>query len=246
MPFSFFTKTIAPLSIIAMSVVPVSPQSPQAILETHLFPAPITFKHDPLSSALGKIGVGEAENFVLFGIEIEKQNGEEPKVEGEIPVGATLREALETVLGQVKYTFEVVSPHLVNVYPIGAKSDPNDILNLQVKNLNLSNVSPSNFLSNPPRYVSSVADAVNRGKPKGCAIGLGLSDKRPGISLQASNVTLRQAMNLVSAKSIGEAIEGKSIAFGWLYFHDSSPKGGISADSWRVHDAWDPAKHMKR
>jgi hypothetical protein len=246
MPFSFFTKAIASLPILAIGVVPISSQSPQAVLETHLFPAPITFHHDPLSNAIGRIGVLDVESFVVFGIEIEEQNGEEPKIEGEIPARATLRGALETVLGPLKYTFEVVSPHLINVYPTGAKSAPNDILNVQVKNFNLSNVSPSNFLSNPPRYVSSVADALSRGKPKGCEIGPGLSDRRPGISLQASNVTLRQAMNLVSTESIGEAIEGKSSALGWLYLHDRSPKAGAPADSWRVHYALDPAKDIRK
>jgi hypothetical protein len=124
------------------------------------------------------------------------------------------------------------------VFPRIADSDPDDLMNLQVPKLELVSVSPSNFLSNPARFVPELKAALSRGKQAGCEIGPGLSDKAPGIAISLRDLTLRQAMNRVSEASISSAQHNLGSAFGWVYLRETFPSAAHPADSWRVHDAW--------
>jgi hypothetical protein len=215
-------------------------ESPIFLGKLHVGNVPLTFDNAPLTSALGRIGVslGEGE-FVLFGVEVIVEDGQEPLVTARIPAGSPLNDALTQVVQAVPgYTFAAVSPHLVNVFPRIADSDPEDLLNLQVPKLELVGVSPSNFLSNPARFVPELKAALSRGRQAGCEIGPGLSDKAPGITISLRDLTLRQAMNRVSEASISSAQRNQGLAFGWVYLRETFPSAAHPADSWRVHDAW--------
>ena len=135
----------------------------------------------------------------MFGIEVATENGREPTIEAAIPGGSTLNEALTVVaMAAPGYKFVVVSPHLINFIPPGSENDPEDLLNLHLSKFRLDDVSPGNFIGNPARYLPELKAALAGGKPRGCEIGPGLSDKAPGITLSGNAVSLRQLLNLVS------------------------------------------------
>lgn len=207
---------------------------------THVYLKPFTleFKHTPLTNALGQVGVHVDGTFVLFGVEVIQQHGEEPLISATIPAGSSLSDALRIIVQSApEYTFKAVAPHLINVYPQSAIGNPDDVLNLHITHLVISSVSPSNFLSNPPRFIPELNAALNREKPRGCAIGPGLSDREPGIRLEFSDVTVRDALNIVSEQSIAYAERNEGPAFGWVYSYSNTDP---VTSSWRVHDVWAP------
>jgi hypothetical protein len=206
---------------------------------------PLNFENVPLTNALSQIGLSVVNgNVVLFGVEVILEDGREPLASVRIPAGSTLSDALIQLMQAVPgYTFIAVDPHFVNVFPRDATSDPDDLLNLPIPYLKLQNVSPSNFLSNPARYVPELKAALNRGKHAGCEIGPGLSDKGPGIALSLSKPTLREAMNRVSQASISLAQHEQGPAFGWVYLRERFPSAAHPANAWRVHDIWRAPKN---
>jgi len=208
--------------------------------KVHLTGTPLIFDNVPLTSALGRIGISiDDGGFVLFGVEILVEDGQEPLVSARIPAGSTLSDALTQVIQSVPdYTFTAIAPHLVNVFPRESVSDPDDLLDLQIPSFELRNVSPSNFLNNPARFVPELKAALSHGKHAGCEIGPGLSDTAPGITLSLGKSTLRQAMNHVSEVTISSAERNEGSAFGWLYQRERFPSAGHPAEMWRVHGVW--------
>ena len=208
---------------------------------------PLQLEKVPLTGALGMIGVranAVKGNLVLFGVEVFTEEGKEPLVTARIPGVSTLRAALTAVVQAVPtYTFEAVTPHMINFLPDTAGSNPDDLLNVGISRLSLVDVSPSNFIGNPARYIPELRAALDRGKAPGCQIGPGLSDKAPGITFQADAVTVRQTLNLVSEASVASAQGNRGVASGWVYLHEEFPSPDSPADSWRVHDVWDPRRH---
>ena len=134
------------------------------------------------------------------------------------------------------YEFAAVAPHLVNVAPKQASRDPKDVMNLTVPSVDLTNVPPTDFLSNPARFIQQLKAAVTQGLSQGCAIGPGLSDKAPGITIHLPSSTVRQDLNLVSEFSIDSAIRGAGFASGWIYFRETSPSKVHPAHAWRATD----------
>jgi len=214
------------------------------IAKVHLTGVPLIFDNVPLTDALGRIGISiDGGGFVLFGVEVIAEDGQEPRISARIPAGSTLSDALTQVVQAVPdYTFTAIAPHLVNVLPRESVSDPNDLLDLQIPRFELRNVSPSNFLSNPARFIPELKAALSRGKHPGCEIGPGLSDKAPGITLSLGNSTLREAMNRVSAATISSAERNEGSAFGWVYQRERFPSATHPAEVWRVHGVWQAPK----
>jgi hypothetical protein len=70
-------------------------------LDSVLVNAPPEFHETPLSVVLGHIGFASAENFVMFGTEVETANGREPLISARIEPGVTVREALTQVLAEL-------------------------------------------------------------------------------------------------------------------------------------------------
>jgi hypothetical protein len=210
--------------------------------KVHLIPTPLILDNVPLTSALDRIGISVDEGgFVLFGVEVIAEDGQEPFVSARIPAGSTLSDALTQVIQSVPdYTFTAITPHLVNVLPRESASGPGDLMNLQIPKVELRNVSPSNFLSNPSRFIPELKAALSHGSHAGCEIGPGLSDKAPGITLSLANSTLRQAMNRVSEVTISSAERSEGSAFGWVYQHERFPSATRPAEMWRVQGVWQP------
>ena len=94
---------------------------------------PLVLERVPLSRALAEVAVQVRGGYVLFGAEIWLADGAEPSVSGNLPSGSRLSDALHQIfLEAPSYTFEVISRHLIDVYPVNAKHNPSDALNLQV------------------------------------------------------------------------------------------------------------------
>lgn len=113
-------------------------------LEIRLASVPLDFEQLPLRKALERIALGADHDLVLFGVEVHTEYGREPLVSVHIPGGSTLRQALAEVVATLpNYTFEIVSPHLINVFPRTSLNDPDNLLNLNIPSLNLPTSPPA-------------------------------------------------------------------------------------------------------
>ena len=223
-------------------------------LQIRLIDSPLQYNDMPLTAVIGRIGVYATGDFVLFGIEVETVNGQEPKVSVSIPAGSTVRRALmEVVASLPAYSFEAVRPHLVNVFPVAARNKPGHLNNLHAAAIRLSGVREEEFLSNPIRYIPELREAVTGVKVgrEGSTTTSGLrADRSPDATgaglappdLELTGVTVRDNLNIVSAASIEGAEKGTDIAFGWVYSREMKSGGTGGGHSWRVHDLWDPSK----
>jgi hypothetical protein len=137
-----------------------------------------------------------------------------------------------------EYTFQVIGPHLIDVFPQNASRDPNDILNVPIAALELSNIVPSNFLLNPARYIPELKLALSGNVPRGCSIGPGLSGIGPEISVHIEDSTVRKALNLVSQASINAALQNRGSASGWVYLHEKFPSEALKEHKWDFGNVW--------
>ena len=119
------------------------------------------------------------------------------------------------------FTFVSVAPHLISILPQGYANDADDMLNVPVAKLDLADISPSNILSNPARYIPAVRAALHVGQT--CEIGPGISDSAPGIAVTAHDTNLLGVLNLVSLDSIAAAEKHRGYAWGWVYLRERGP-----------------------
>lgn len=123
-------------------------------LNLALFPAPITRNNLALSQALGVVGTYVQGGYVLFGVELRAKDGKEPLVNLNLSAGSRLADGLEQIIDQIpEYKYEVISPHLINIYPTGAKEDPVDVLNAPVPQFDAVDVDPTQILSRPMAFI---------------------------------------------------------------------------------------------
>lgn len=131
-------------------------------LNLSLFPAPITRNNLALSQALGAIGAYVQEGYVLFGVELHTKDGNEHLVSVNLPPGSHLRDGLHQILVQVPgYEYEVVSEHMINIYPVGAKRNSTDILNTPVARFDAKSADPTQILTNPCEFIPELASRLN-------------------------------------------------------------------------------------
>jgi hypothetical protein len=240
-------NALSALGISVMAVACCAAQGPPDPLSIRTIDAPLQFEDAPLSRVIGTIGVCAEPDFVLISLEEEIEAGKEPLVSVTVPGGIDVREALTRVLAFVpSYSFEVVAPHLINVFSVPTRGKPNHLTNLPVAAVRLTNMDPSEFLLNATRYLPELREAVTGSRDQTFTIGPGLTSKRPGPDVDLNGFTVRDDLNLVSEVSIRSAERGESPAFSWLYQHDSKPLNGSSAHTWRILAVWDPAKHKKQ
>jgi hypothetical protein len=218
-------------------------------LEVRLMGPSLHFDKAPLTKALSELFfrsgnpfVRSGNDFVVFGVEIVLEHGEEPLVSADISDGVTLGQALNQVLaGNPDYTFEVVGAHLINVFPRWAPNDPEDILNLRISAMDLSDVVPGDVLSNPAKFIPELKTALTKGVRQGCLIGPGLSSVAPTVTVHVKSSTLRQVLNTVSQASIEAAQNNHGAAYGWVYLHEKFPSESAKEHTWRVYDfIWEP------
>lgn len=222
--------------------------SNQQILNLPLRSVPIVHKDVPLSRALSLVGIEVSSGYVLFGIEVHLMNGREPSVNLNVPPGSTLGDALGLVLRQLpEYRFEVVPPHVITVYPLGATADPDDLLNLGVPAFDVVDKQADAILSRPQEFVPALnlrlsPSLAGAHRPRGY-ICCGLSSEAPGVTLHLRNVTVRQLLNATSEAS--GSLPPPYSPLGWVCFVQREPKSPTGRKySWAVigtapHD-WRP------
>jgi hypothetical protein len=204
-----------------------------------------------LTHVLGKLGASANGDYVVFGIEVETRELEEPLVTVSIKEG-TLGQALAAVLATVPgYTYELVAPHLINVFPKAERRNPAHVTNLAVASLQLRGIYLDEFLAAPQKYIPELRKATAVEVPKmvsGGVICCGLSaiHSEPGVDLDLTGRTVREDLNLASIASIKAAENGKGRALGWVYAHETKFPAGNVTHRWRVHDFVRPSGHLSR
>ncbi|MEJ2010452.1 MAG: hypothetical protein P8Z30_20255 [Acidobacteriota bacterium] len=184
------------------------------------------WKTIPLSHALGQLGGCVEGGYVLFGLEQTLRDGKEPAIKIsrlDIKQGTALGAALKQILRQLPpYEIEVVSDHLIDLYPKGAKKDPENLMNLRVSAFDTSDKDAYTILGNP-RVVIPALDAALTPKPEPGKRLLtlyfgGYHPPGPPVTLHLKNATVRDILNAAAVAS--ERFFPDKEPLGWVYTFD--------------------------
>jgi len=189
-----------------------------ALLGRHLGPT-TSARIVPLTEAFTRIGGAMRDHFVVFGIELASADGlVEPAVTPNIGPGTTVGQAVATVLDQVPhYTYEVVSTHLISVYPSAAKQDPNSVLNTVISRFDVEGIRAGDILPAPFLYIPELRKRLfppTEGKQQ-IFTYVGAGGVGPKVTLHLQNVTVREILNAV-AIATEKGGEGQA-PLGWIY-----------------------------
>ena len=212
-------------------------QGGEGVLDLPLTSSP-AWKSIPLRDALGHLGsaVG-GDSYVLFGLEEELYNGQDPRVDLEVEPEMTLGGALHEILAQLPpYELEVVSDHLINLRPVGAKQDTNNILNLVVPSFDAVSQPAYIILSAPLDVIPELNEALTPKPEPGKHVitlysRLGGNDGPP-ITLHPRNATIRAILNAASEAT--EPFFPDQDPHGWVYAFDPDPPAGHLKHSWQA------------
>jgi hypothetical protein len=201
----------------------------QRLLELRLFPVPLVLQNVTVTKALGEIGAVVQHGYALFGAELRLNNGQEPTVNIDLPAGSTLGDALRQILKRLPgYDYEIVSAHLINIYPKGAKQDPGDLLNMRVAQFDVADTTPGEVISAPALFVPALRQLLYPGSG---FLG-GLSGGPRNLNLHLQNVTVREILNAASQAT--ESFPSDLAPLGWLYtFHPKAGLPGGGVHSWQ-------------
>jgi hypothetical protein len=191
-----------------------------------------------LQEALSALGQSPREGFALFGLEERLTDGKEPTVHLRIKAGTTLGVALREVIAQLPpYEMEVVSDHLIDLRPKGAKEDPGNILSLRVPTFDTASTAAYGILDAPRDFIPELNQALRpKPEPGKQVIELysGGYHGGPAVTLHLKNVTVRDILNAASVATEQSFGEHKPDApRGWIFAFDPNPPSGESRYSWR-------------
>ncbi|HZQ92078.1 MAG TPA: hypothetical protein VFA60_09825 [Terriglobales bacterium] len=185
----------------------------------------------PLSEALVTVALHLQDDYVLFGLDIR---GEDPTVNVDLSEAVSLGTALAQIVGQARgYTYEVVSAHVVSVYPVASKYDPADVMNLHIAAMKLASVPAYDVFGNPGRFIPELQQYLLQGKPvPSCgSIGPGLRSAGPGVSVEVHSAALRDVLNDVAVHdSISPEHLTGTYPVGWI--HRTRTVGGKTVHEW--------------
>jgi hypothetical protein len=192
----------------------------------------------PFTLALQQLGGATRGGYVLFGIEVQTVDGKEPTVKLGIEPGTAFGDALRQLLVQVPgYRVEIISDHLVNIYPATAKGDPNDLLNLRVPRFDVESQRAGVILSWPERFIPELYQRLAANKTSGSGqhidLYVGAVAIGPEITLHLSNVTVRQILNAVTEAA--DANAGVEAPLGWECSYEAKAAAGRGVlNTWRL------------
>ncbi len=209
----------------------------QTVLTLPLFPSDIVRNHVPLTQALGVVGTYVQEGYVLFGLELHSKDGQEPLVTVNLPPGSHFEDGLRQIMSQIPgYEYEVISAHMVNIYPAGAKKDPVDLLNTPVPRFDAVNVDPAQVLTRPTDFIPELAARLRPKmsaypQPSGTAGSVFEDPNAPKSSLHLKDTTVRQILN--AASEAMEQFPPSLQPIGWTYLFEPDPASPIGGKhSW--------------
>jgi hypothetical protein len=184
--------------------------------------APMVTGRMPFTSALKGGAIAMRSHFLTFGIELADGDFPwEPTVVAIPPQGGTVGEFLSDIFRQVPaYEYEVISEHLVSVYPRGAKENANDILNLRVPRFDVDGVHAGTILAFPdmlsPELRAKLFPATS-GKQQ-IFLYTGPVPLGPKVTLHLRDMTLREILNAVAVATEHPKGDGPDDApYGWIY-----------------------------
>ncbi|MFQ5664111.1 MAG: hypothetical protein ACE5HL_09780 [Terriglobia bacterium] len=204
-----------------------------------IFPVRLVRENIALTEALAEVGVRVREGYVLFGIEVHLKEGKEPTVRLELEPGSTLGDALRQIFRQLpNYRFEIAGERLINIYPVGAKEDPDDILNVHVARFDVVDEQPSSLLSRPKDFIPELKDRLTperTGPPRPSGyFGVVPTGTGPTVTVHLRNVTVRQILNAVTEAM--EEFPPDYMPVGWVYSFEGDPASPIGGEhSWMFH-----------
>lgn len=206
------------------------------LLSLRLLPGPPSGEKIPLSDALQHLGGSVRGGYVLFGTEIILKDGKEPTVTLEVKAGADLGSALRGVLDQLDgYGMEVISDHLVDIYPRRCRTDPGDALNLRVPTFSVVGKPAGAILAAPERFVPELKERLTPPLEPGVhrleLYVVAINQSGPLVTLQLQNVTVRQILNAVSNAT--EGYGPPDIPQGWAYLSEPDPNSSVPKHSWK-------------
>ena len=203
----------------------------------------------PLTRALDEVGTFLQGGYAIFGIEIRSSDGREPLVNLNLETGRTLADVIEQVLKQTPgYAFEIVSPHLINVFPAGAKDDAHDALNTLVPKFDVAGGDPGQILSDPAAFVPELAQRLRpeqSGSPQPSGVVGTVLESSPAarVNIHLEHVTVRQVLNAVSEAM--EQLPSQYPPVGWsCTFQPQADAPGGGRYTWNF--SWSVPRDWKR
>lgn len=216
---------LIPLLVFTVSLVAASGHfqtDGRQVLTLSLSPAPLEFSDAPLPEALQAVGSAVRGGYVLFGVELRPRGGHAPTVSLKLRSASDLGSALTQILAQVPgYKLEVVSPHLIDIYPAGAKEDSEDLLNMHVARFDVAGTQQGFVLTHPTAFIPPLAARIAPA-PGGIEVGSVLFPSGPTVTLHLRNVTVRQILNAVS--EAGENSTANLAPLGWVSTFSRNPE----------------------
>jgi hypothetical protein len=207
-------------------------------LETPRLAVRLSAGRVPLTLALQQLGVSIRGGYVLFGLEVQVVNGKEPSVSLAMDPGCKVGDAILQILNQVPgYKLDVISEHLVNIYPAAAKDNPGDPLNMQIPHFDVDSQKAGVILSWPARFIPELYQRLASNTPSGPGqhidLYVGAVAVGPEMTLHLRNVTVRQILNAVTEAS--DANAEVEAPLGWEYSYVPQTEAThINRDSWRL------------
>lgn len=226
---------LAAVSLLALptgALAAKSNQQAQAVLNLPLLPVQIARDHVTLTQALGAFGVYVQGGYTLFGIELRAKDGKEPLVSLNLTPGSRLGDALRQIMAQMPgYEYEVVSQHMINIFPLGARKDQEDVLNIAVPQFDVTGADAVQILTSPMDFIPELAAWLwsrNPGespKPTGYG-GEVMRSTNPPVTLHLKNTTVRQILNAVSEATEQFPPDHQPLGWSYLYQPDQVLKTG--------------------
>ena len=196
----------------------------------------------PLTEALRVIGLHLKGGFVSFGVDISGEN--EPEVDVNM-ADTNLGDALHRITSQIAgYASEIVSEHVVEIYAAKERANPDDPLNLPIREFSVKDTLATTILSSPTRYIPELKDYLSKdpndhkGHPElGC--GYLVSDMKSnalGVTLFLTGRTVRQILDAVAEADAGLPALPTPPHFrlypaGWIHRRRNEGKIGV-VDTW--------------
>jgi hypothetical protein len=118
---------------------------------------------------------------------------------------------------RLRYTYEVINGRLIHVFPQNTKDDPENLLNVRVKSLNISDVEYDAFVRYLPLQIPELQNESLRRSRAGGVIGKILASVGVRkIHLHLKDVTVREILN--EAARYTERYSGQEFSpTGWIY-----------------------------
>jgi len=139
-----------------------------------------------------------------------------------------------------RYAYETVGCNLIHVYPKNAKEDPDNLLNVKIKEFEVHQYDLYKAIYHIAHLAPELRDLLQRkmrsGSVPGSSISGDMDPVRPKISLKLKNVTVRDILNEIAGQSNKVSSGNRDFPpVGWLYefrVDETSALGGYP--SWQV------------